>query len=304
VAAFVLVMAAFLVPLPHRVYCTLYVKPREAASVYVESAGAIRDIHVRPGDWVHSGQPILTLTNIEIQLAIERLTGERERLESRLRSLRQRAFDDEGAAMEITEVEKALSSVLEQLAARQRDVRKLVVAAPVSGVVIAIPARQPQNQDSGRLRSWSGTVFDEFNLTAFLTSASPVCDIGDPNRLEAILAIGEQDVEFLRTGQVVDIFLDQLPGQPFTSRIEQLSQVDMKITPRSLSSKEGGDLVSRTDSLGRERPLNTTYQANAQLDDHDGILLVGATGQAKIYTQPQTLAQRFWRYVRQTFTVS
>jgi putative peptide zinc metalloprotease protein len=261
----------------------------------------LNQIHVRPGDWVQAGQPIVSLVNIDLQVAIERLQGERQRLASRLGSLRRRAFEDEHAALEIAEVEEALVSVDQQLAARQLDIRKLTVTAPESGVVIEPPTLPPASRDSGRLPSWSGTPFDAKNLAAFLPSGSPVCDIGDPNRLEAILAIDEKDVEFLRPGLKVELFLDQLPGRTLASRIEQLSQIDMKLTPRSLSSKAGGELLSRTDSLGRERPLNTTYHANALVDDPDGLLLAGATGQAKIFTSPQTLAQRFWRYLCQTF---
>ncbi|MGE0761211.1 MAG: efflux RND transporter periplasmic adaptor subunit, partial [Pirellulaceae bacterium] len=299
----ILVVAAWL-PLPHRVRCTLYVKPCEAASVYVESAGTLSQIHVRPGDWVEEGQPIVTLKNIDVQLAIERLLGERQRLESRLRSLRQRAFEDDAAGMEIAEVEKALAATDEQLAARTTDLKKLTVLAPVRGVVMAPPRRPPAHRDTGHLPPWSGTPFDSRNLTAYLSSGAAICDIGDPNRLEAILAVDEGDVEFLRPGQTVELFLDQLPSEPFSTQIEQLSQVDMKFAPRSLSSKAGGELASRTDSLGRERTLQTMYQASARLMDDDGLVLLGATGQARVHTRPQTVAQRLWRYLCQTFTLN
>jgi putative peptide zinc metalloprotease protein len=301
-AAFAMLLAgAMFVPLPHRVQCTLYLKPRDASPVYVETAGLLQQIHAQPGDWVDQNQPIVSLANLDVQVAIERLKGERQRLESKLNSLRQRAFEDEGAAMEISEVEESLVSVAEQLAGRERDIQKLVVVAPVRGVVIPPALVPPGNQEGGKLRSWSGTPFESKNLLAFLPQACPVCQIGDPNRLEAILAIDEGDVEFLHAGQAVDVFLAQLPGQTFRSRIEQLSQIDMKIAPRNLSSKSGGDLVSRTDRTGLDRPLNTTYQANAFLDDQIGSLLIGATGRGKIYARPQTVAQRLWRYVSKTF---
>jgi putative peptide zinc metalloprotease protein len=301
VAFGILIAGAIFVPLPHRVQCTLYVKPREAAPVYVETAGQLRQIHAQPGDWVDKDQPIVSLANVDVQVAIERLKGERQRIESKLNSLRQRAFDDEGAGMEIGEVEESLASVDEQIASRERDIQKLIIVAPASGVVIPPPSIPSEDKQHGKLPTWSGTPFEARNLLAHLPEASPVCQIGDPNRLEAILAIDESDVEFLHPGQTVDVFLAQLPGQSFRSRIEQLSQVDMKIAPRNLSSKTGGDLVSRTDRSGLDRPLNTTYQANAFLDDEAGSLLIGATGQGKIYARPQTVAQRIWRYVSQTF---
>ena len=99
----------------------------------------------------------------------------------------------------------------------------------------------------------------------------------------------------------VDLFVEQLPGQKLHSELEQISQLDMKVTPRGLSSKGGGELVTRTDSSGQERPMSTTYQANALLQDDSGQLLVGATGQARIHAGYQTVASRLWRYVCKTF---
>jgi putative peptide zinc metalloprotease protein len=289
------------VPFPFHVRCTLYLQPRDAAAVYVESAGSLSRILANPGDWVDVGQPLLGLDNFDIAVNIEQLRGERHRLESRLTSLRQRAFDDEQAALEISEVERMLASTDEQIAARQQDERKLTITAPTGGVVIPPPTIPPATGDTGRLNSWSGTPFEPKNLRAFLAEGVSICQIGDPNKLEAILMIDERDVDFLHPGQSVDLFLDQSPGHRFRSRVEQLSQVDMKVAPRNLSSKGGGELLSRTDSSGLERPLNTTYQANAFLDDQTGMLLIGATGQGKIYARPQTIAQRAWRYLCHTF---
>ena len=293
--------AIWWVPLPFHVRCTLYLQPRDAAAVYVESAGSLAKIMVHPGDWVDAGQPLLQLDNFEIALQIEQLRGEQQRLDSRLSSLRQRAFDDEQAALEISEVEKMLASTEEQIAAREQDQRKLTITSPTRGVIIPPPSIPPAHRDSGRLTDWSGIPFEDKNLRAFLTEGVSVCQIGDPNKLEAILVIDERDVEFLHAGQPVDLFLDQIPGQRFCSRVEQLAQVDMKIAPRNLSSKAGGELLSRTDSAGLERPINTSYQANAFVDDGTGMMLIGGTGQGKIHARPQTVAQRVWRYLCHTF---
>jgi hypothetical protein len=78
----------------------------------------------------------------------------------------------------------------------------------------------------------------------------------------------------------------------------------MKIMPQSLSSKSGGALVTRMDQSGQERPESTTYQGSASIDVEDGLLLVGATGTARIHTGYRTVAQRAWRYLCQTFKLS
>ena len=156
---------------------------------------------------------------------------------------------------------------------------------------------------AGSCKCWSGTPLEPRNRNAFLPEGVPVCQIGDPRRLQAILAIDQTDMEFVQKGQTVDIMFEQLPGQRFRSQIGQISQLDMKVMPRSLSSKSGGDLVTRTDQSGHERPDRTTYQGSASIDDEDGLLLVGATGTAKIHTGYRTVAQRAWRYLCQTFNL-
>lgn len=295
------VAGVFLIPLPHYVRCGFYVQSRGAASLYVESAGALQQIHVRPGDRVGAGEPIVTLENSDVQLEIVRLEGQRRGLETRLASLRQRAFDDESAAAEIGEVEEAITAINEQVARRAQDLAALHITAPGAGVVLP-PASIPQPaHDASRLPNWHGTPFDQRNLHAFLAEGVPICQIGDPNSVEAILAIDQGDIEFVQGDQPVEIFVEQFPGRVLRSRIEQIARLDMQDLPQSLSSKAGGDVATQADASGRERPLTTTYQANAPLVSTGYGLLIGATGQAKIHVGHQTIATRLWRYLCQTF---
>ncbi len=301
--AAVLLLGACLLPLPHYTQCSLYLQPRNAASVYVETPGAIRQIHVRDGQWVDQDQPILTLDSLDVQISLAQIDGEKRRLESKHIALLQRSFDDESAAAEVAEVQEALAARHEQLQNRQRDAERLAIVAPLAGWIIP-PPRVPTTPRNGTtLPSWAGTPLEPKNGNAFLAEGVAVCKIGDPRQLEAILAIDQSDLEFVQTGQPVEIMLEQFPGQRFRSEIGQIAQLDMQVMPQSLSSKAGGDLVTRTDQNGLERPDSTTYQGSAPLDDEEGLLLVGATGTAKIHTGHRTVAQRFWRYLCQTFNL-
>lgn len=301
VVAAALLGAVLFLPTPHYVRCTLYLEPRDTASVYVETPGQLQAVHARSGDWIRAGQPLLTLDNIDIHLAVTRSEGEKRQLESKLRGLRQRAFEDETAARQIAEVEQAIVSLEEQLVRRRRDCQRLVVTSPASGVVIAPARRSGGAVTTGRLPTWSGFPLDAKNLYAFLDEGTAVCHVGDPRRFRAILAIDQGDLEFLHAGQAVDVVLEPLPRRKFRSRIEQVSQLDMQVSPQSLSSKAGGELLTRQDSGGLERPLSTTYQASASLTDEEGLLFVGATGQARIHAGSQTIARRMWRYLCRNF---
>jgi putative peptide zinc metalloprotease protein len=301
--AAVVLLAIFLVPLPYYTDCSLYLQLRDAASVYVETPGEIKQIHVRSGQWVERNQRILTLDSLDIQISIAQIEGAKRQLEARRIALFQRSFDDESAAAEIAEVKEALMAREEQLRNRQRDAQRLEISAPLAGWIVPPPRVRESPRTGANLPSWSGTPLDLRNRNAFLSEGISVCQIGDPRHLEAILTIDQSDMEFVRKGQTVDIMFEQLPGRRFRSQIAQIAQLDMKTMPQSLSSKSGGDLVTRQDQSGRERPDSATYQGSASIEVEEGELLVGATGTAKIHTGYRTVAQRAWRYLCQTFNL-
>ena len=304
VVASVVVFAMFMLPIPHYVRCGFYIQPRGAASVYVESAGELQQIHVRPGDFVRPGHPIVTLDDIDLHLTLERLIGEKQGLETKLASLRQREFDDESAAQEIEEVTEAIVAISDQVARRREELDSMQVVAPTAGVIIPPPNISKPSDDPSRLPTWFGSPFDLRNRHALLVEGTPICQVGDPSQVEAIFAIDQGDIEFVHPGQDIEIFVDQLPGRSLRTQLHQVSRLDMKIAPKGLSSKNGGDVITQTDASGQERPMNTTYQANANLESDSNELLIGATGQAKIRTGYQTVASRVWRYICQTFDFS
>jgi hypothetical protein len=75
----------------------------------------------------------------------------------------------------------------------------------------------------------------------------------------------------------------------------------MEFTSRQLSSKAGGEMMSKQDKSGAERPMNTSYQARAAIDDDTGALVPGLRGTARISASWQPLGKRAWRWLMRTF---
>ena len=50
-----------------------------------------------------------------------------------------------------------------------------------------------------------------------------------------------------------------------------------------------------------ERPINTSYQARAAIDDTQGALVEGLRGTAKISADWQPIGKLVWRYLVRTF---
>jgi putative peptide zinc metalloprotease protein len=296
VAAFV-----FLVPLPYRVKCALEITPRDAEPVYVSVAGQLEAIDIKSGQTVEQGQSLAKLSNIDLELQIAELEGRRDEYRSRLKSLHRDRFEDASASLQIPQVEETLEAVEEQLQDKRSDLDRLKLVAPVAGTILPPPELPEKPDPGGQLPTWSGLPFQKKNLGALLTESTLFCQIGDPKRLEASLVIDQDDIEFIHKGDILDIKVDELPHTTFRTQIAEIANLDLKVSPKQLSNKSGGEVITETDASGVERPMNTSYQASAPIDDEDGLLYLGLRGKAKIYTHWQTIATRSWRWLTRTF---
>ena len=288
------------VPLPYYVPCVLELQPRGATSIYIDVPGEIRAIHVQSG-LVAAGQPIVQLDDLDARLVEQRLAAQRDDLAARIEGIRQRAHTEDAALLELAQTEEALHALDVQLARRRDDLKRLTVVAPAGGLLVPPPSRPADAADRTRLANWSGRPLEWRNVGAYLEASTLVGRIAEPGRLEAILAIPQDEMDFVRTGQRVELFLNQLPGGKFPGRIEHIAEQQMQAASARLSANSGGELATRTTPDGIERPVDVIYQASVPLDDPSGRIIVGGIGRAKIHAGYQTLARRLWRGLCRTF---
>jgi putative peptide zinc metalloprotease protein len=293
----------FLVPLPHREYCTLQIEPHDAASVRVVVPGRVEEIHVKPGQYVEAGTLLLRLSNPDLELTIAEIEGRLAVYRTQADGLTRQSFSDDTAALQLASVRENIAAADEALRQKQIDQSRLDILAPVAGVVMPPPEepRKPVNAD-GQLPRWSGTPLEERNLGAYLDQSTQICMIGDPANMQADLVLDQSQVDFVATGQTVDIKLDHLPLDLLRGPIAIIALEDMKVTPRNLSNKSGGELASKTDEAGVERPWSPSYQVLVYpLEGPEDMLRTGLRGRAKIHARWQTAAQRTWRLLGETF---
>jgi putative peptide zinc metalloprotease protein len=303
VSATVVVAAAaaiLAIPLPYRVTCELTAKPRNLHAVYVVLAGQLKEILVRPGERVAQGDPIVQLVNPEIEMRIGLLDSQIVRFETARDELKRRAVTEDAVRREIAEMEKTLESVRAQRDRRVAEREQLVLRASQPGIVIAAP-RRPTAADDSELPTWAGHPLELRNLGAKLTESDLVCYIGDPAEGEATLAVDVRDLDSVKAGYRVDVYLDQYPARRFTGKIESVAPSRMKDTPAALSSKTGGDLATETLASGKERSVETVYQANVPFTEPKGGLALNAHGRARVHAGTMTIGGRLWRAFSHTF---
>ena len=288
------------IPLPHSIFCAFEVQPRGAEPVYVTVPGILVQSNVKPGDTVKKGDVLAVLKNVDLELEITKLSGEAEQYDRQLESLSYRRFKDPEAAASMEATEEARDAIYEQLAEKKADAARLVLKAPIDGVVMPPPLRPDKEDPGGQLPPWSGMPTDEENLGCTLEGSTLFCQIGNPEELEAMLVIDQGDVIYLRKGQDVEVKFDALPLDITHTTISELPTRDIRVAPQRLAAKAGGELATITDESGIERPQSASYPAFAPLDNPEGLLCIGLRGRAKIHTEPKTIWQRASRLVQQT----
>lgn len=299
-----LLAGILLIPVPHRISCTFEIRPRDAVSVYIQVPGRLEQVHVKPGQEVAQGAALAELSNVDLHLTIAELTAQENEYKQRLDNLQRQRFVRHVAGEEVPQVQETLEAVREQLENTKTDLARLNLTAPTTGVVFPPPRRGNEGQPPGTLRNWQGTLLERKNLGAVITESEKFCEIGNPHHLEAVLVIDQTDIEFVAHNfkeHDVYIKLDAFPGETFAGHIAEISRVDMKAAPRSLTAQAGGSLATRTDASGTPQPLSTSYTASVPLDTPSGQLQVGLRGNALVYTDWQPLGRRIWRYLSHTF---
>ena len=287
--------------MPFHVTAPAVFQPHDARMVYVTVPGRLIEV-AAAGDVVHEGQVLAQLLNLDVDREIVELTGQCNQQRLQLQNARVRLIDDPQVAAEIPWAESALADLEARLHQRQQDRESLTLRAPSDGVVLPPPLLPVVSGNRRQLHAWQGSPLDKQNSGCILEKGTLLCMIGSPTALEAFVVVDHSDVNLVSKGQKVRLQVDEAPGRVLVGTIVELANLDLKVMPRELA--KGSEIPVRLDEKGVPHPLATSYQARVVLDETpDTPLLPGTRGRAKIAVEPQSLAQRFYRFLQQTFGV-
>ena len=296
------------IPLPMNVFASLHVQPLDAELVHVKATGVLAEIppDVYPGATVKQGQVLARLENLRLEAAVLKSQGQVESYRIRLKVIEGLTHAEDpkvrqDAQARKADVAKMLETAESQLAIQLEDQLRLTIRAPRDGVVIPYDRVPEPPADNRDLPTWWGTPFDERNRGATLEAGTPFCWVGDPNQLEARIAIEQDDAELVKEGYRVDVLLNQSAYDVYSSTVYEPQRNELEVTPARLSSMAKGPIATQPDKSGVHRPLTPHYYAMAPLRPDPARLRVGLVGTAKIETPDRTLAWRIWRYFSRTF---
>lgn len=297
-AALLLTAGLFLVPVPQRVTADFVVQPAGDNHVHVTVPGRL--VHcVAEGTAVAAGDLIAELDSTPLRREIDKLTRECEMLSLHCRNLDSRRADDAEAAAAIPAAAEELAHARQRLDQRRDDQRRLQLRAPVAGVVFP-PANVPEPaQRSRELHGWSRTPFDARNTGCWLDAGTVFCTVGRAREFEALLVIGQSEIELVAAGQSVRLKLDQLPGRILEGNVTEVSAVNLESIPPELVGAR--DTAVTRDPTGALKPAETSYQARVTISERDLPISLRARGRAKIRVGSVPLGRQLYRLFRQTF---
>jgi len=257
--------AACFVPVQLKITRVGAVQLAEPEEVRPEVPGFIAEVLVQEGDRVATGQPIVRLTNRDLEQTRSAAEQRWRAAEAQL----QRAIGLDHPA-EQKQLESLVAQYRAKLAESERDVAALTLRAHQGGSVLTTDKTVLTRQAAGL----PGRLLRQGEL---------FCDIVrlDPMRIK--IALNERQVRYVEQGNPVKLQADAYPGRTFTGQIatKPLMFVGQDMPP-AFSARRAGDVPTGYDHQGREVPLERVFTAEIEVQNPDGILRPGMTGRARI----------------------
>jgi putative peptide zinc metalloprotease protein len=241
---------------------------------------------------------LVRLIHPELEQEQIRIEGEVRQHRVRLDQLERRRVAEPEAAQAIPAVREALRDFEQQLAQLQTAAERLVLKAPVSGIVLP-SLRQAPPTPAGTLPSWTGTPLDPRNNGCFLRAGTMVCLVGAAESRTALALISQDDINLIKVGQGVRLHWNELAGEVLTGQVVEIAALDLDLLSHDVITRLS--IPARATASGGLRPIGTWYQARVRLDETNAPLVRNSAGRATILTEPLSLGTRALRWLNRTF---
>ena len=195
--------------------------------------GKLLRCHVEPGDEVEKDQLLAELDGQETQWELASVTAELQR--AKKERVGHVASHDSGKARLAQYEIEYLESKSRLLTDR---VSQLEVRSPIAGIVV-----------SGDLTKAEGVPL-EIGQTLF--------EIAPLDAMIAEISVPEDDVRFVKQGQVVKIRFDAFPYRPYETELR-------RVRPRSESRDDGNVFVADADVLNNSGQLRPGMEATVRI---------------------------------------
>jgi len=243
-------------------------------------AGRVERVHVRTGDRVQSGDPLVTLDCPDAASSRAALsTARAAQREARAAVERQNRMLEQGVGTEREqlEAERRLAEAEAERARAQAAVRfvgnnngtTVLIRSPITGTVVSRNATVGAAVESG---------------------GEPLMEVGDPSELWVVADVFERDLHLVRDGMGAQVELPSL-RKPLAGRVASVGAVvegSARTAPVRISIEQNGELL-RPGMFGRAR-IESPEQALAL--PAAAVLIKDKQAVVYVQTAPGTFARR------------
>jgi putative peptide zinc metalloprotease protein len=285
----VLAAGFFLAPLPRKIYGTALVQvtPEQTQRIVIpETEGVLRELRVRDGQQVRAGEIIALLANPKLEIKL-RLNDADQALRHQQQNALVAELVETGASKDDRfpdwqQCEQELKALVQARQTLQEQRERLVLRAPIAGVVMGLPPPEDQGK--------------------WLEKGAELCRIGNSGALRALVLVDPADHADIRSGAPATIRVHGSGSRQYGGFVTGVAQVEAKNIPTALSSRVAGDVATRYDAATRsDKPHGQHYLVSVQFSASDDGVHPGVLGRVKIETEARTLWWRLRRYLGTAF---
>ncbi|MBI1372470.1 MAG: HlyD family efflux transporter periplasmic adaptor subunit [Phycisphaera sp.] len=281
VALFGVAAGILAIPTDQTVKHPVVVLAVERQPVFAFVPGRVDEVHVDDGQYVHKGDPLLTLRNPPLVDRLDQLG-----VSLRLTQLQLESSRIDGRIDVVASLTTQIKHIREQIDVTNEKIAELVVRAPIDGRI----------QTYRRLQTLLGMMVDRGDEIALV--------VGDQQR-EVDMVLPETDASLVEVDDRVNVRLWGSAELARVGHVERVGSQILKSLPHeALSSRFKGEVDTVPTSQYNSAPSTPSVIATITMDPGQAPLpLDGSTGRGSIIVEEKvTLAAQLWRRIRQVIS--
>ena len=305
-----LLAAILLVPLPHYLRCSFIVMPEDVDTVWVLEPGRFDECLVKAGDVVDKDQVLARLSNENVDYQLLSVQSEITEKKAQLEIINRRiSLSDEPLADDArNSLASEIASLQATLSRLQQQQDYLVLKAPIAGTILEVPY-QHQGQPSPEVVEGNmQPLLSGQHENLLIARGQRLCEVADLSKWHAVIGLTEHQVIFAKKNDDTWLKLYSDTDHTLEGKINKVGQTDYSIDREDYEPSQ--EKLAQGDSRAPDRLMEMVadyqkqdlqYFAEVTIDETNGPLRIGMSGQARIFTGYKSLGYRVWWWFNQNF---
>ena len=298
------------VPLPLYLRCSFIVMPRDVETVWVLEPGRFDECLAEAGDVVEKDQVLARLTNENVDYELLSVQSEIVEKKAQLEIANRRiSLSDQPLA---DDARSSLPSDIAGLEARLKRLQQqqdyLVLKAPIAGTILEVPY-QHQGQPSPEVVEGNmQPLLSGQHENLLIARGQRLCEVADLSKWHAVIGLTEHQHIFATEDDDVWLKLYADTDHTLESKIDKVGVTDYSIDREDYEPSQ--EKLAQGDTRAPDRLMEMVadyqkqdlqYFAEVPIDETNGPLRIGMSGQARIFVGYYSLGYRVWWWFNQNF---